>query len=182
MGSRFLTSFLVSFLMTVAVLAAGGLAITKATVRKPRDPFRTAAFEFDLATGWSCELDGTEYVCMPPGQEPRSAIAIIAMKERNKADNLQAYEEHLTKPQVNVVGGTSTPSQVKYVKRRTLGAREWVEALHLGSEIATFETYYLGTVTSNLGVLVTMSVREDHAAEYIQQLNGMMETLNVYQR
>ena len=73
-------------------------------------------------------------------------------------------------------------SEVRYVKRRMLGAHEWVEALHLGAEVQNFETYYLATATSHLGILVTMSVHKDHSAAYIQQMNDMMSTLNIYQR
>jgi hypothetical protein len=56
------------------------------------------------------------------------------------------------------------------------------EALHSGSEIPHFDTYYLGTTTSLLGILVTMSVHKGHSAKYIGQMNEMMRTLTVYQR
>ena len=44
--------------------------ISQLMVPPMRDVFRTAAFEFDLATGWWCELDGSEYVCSPPASRP----------------------------------------------------------------------------------------------------------------
>ena len=65
------------------------------------------------------------------------------------------------------------------MKRHILGSAEWVEALHTGSEIPNYDTYYLGTTTSHLGILVTMSVEKDHEVTFIQQLNDMMRTLNV---
>ena len=49
---------------------------------------------------------------------------------------------------------------MRYVKRRKLGDREWVEALHVGSEIAAYHTYYLATTTSYLAILVTMSAHK----------------------
>jgi hypothetical protein len=78
--------------------------------------------------------------------------------------------------------GASRLSETRHVKRRTIANHEWVEALHSGSEIANFDTYYLGTTTSNLGILVTMSVHKDSSDKYIAQLNDMIATLNIYQR
>ena len=69
MGSRFLTALLSSFALTLAVLGAAGYAVTVLTVPAPRELLRTAAFEFDLAPGWNCDREGTEWVCHPPRQE-----------------------------------------------------------------------------------------------------------------
>src|SRR4051812_49096404 len=93
--TRFLTAFLTCFVATVAILGGAGYLVTRVAVPPPRELFRTGAFEFELAPGWWCELDGTEYVCTPPSKPPHPAIAIIAMKERNGQDNLAAYEKHL---------------------------------------------------------------------------------------
>ena len=135
-GSRFLLAMIGTFLATLVILAGAGFAVVAMTVPQPRDPFRAGAFEFDLAPGWWCELEGTEYVCNPPGKAPYSAIAVIATKQRNKDDNLAAYEDHLKQSQqVTDVAGSSTMSVVSYVKRVKLGDAEWIEALHLGSEI-----------------------------------------------
>ena len=183
MGPRFLVSLLGTFLATLVILIGAGYVITQMTVRQPRDPFRAGSFEFDLAPGWWCELEETEYVCTPPGQPPHPAVAVIAVKERSREDNLRAYEEHLKQRQNVTAGAAGTaPSEVSYVKRSRLGHVEWVEALQLGSEVPNYDTYYLATTTSNLGILVTMSVHKDHAATYVRQLTDMMSTLNVYQR
>src|SRR5262245_9951516 len=98
-GGRFLISLLTAFLLTLAVLGGLGYAVTQTAVPPTRDVFRSAFFEFDLAPGWWCCLDGGEYVCHPPGKPPHDAIAIMAMKERNDEDNLDAYEAHLRQPQ-----------------------------------------------------------------------------------
>jgi hypothetical protein len=183
MGSRFLGALLSWFVVTLAILVGAGYAVTQIVVRTPRDPFRAGSFEFDLAPGWWCEREGGEYVCTPPDPPPRAAIAIIAIKERNDRDNLQQYEEHLSRPLTPAADSNrvSGPSRIRYVRRRMLGATQWVEALHIGSEVPNYDTYYLGTTTSHLGILVTMSVHKDHEAEYVKQLNEMMSTLHVYQ-
>lgn len=183
MGPRFFIALVSAFAVTAVLLGGAGYTATRLMVPAPRDMFRAVAFEFELANGWWCELDGSEYVCSPPEKAPRSAIAIIAMKERNKDDSLDAYENHLRKPQAIDRDNPESPkSLVRFVRREAIGKRDWVTALHSGSELANFDTYYLATVTSHLGILVTMSVHKDRTQVYIGQLNQMMRTLNVYQR
>jgi hypothetical protein len=182
MGSRFLVSFVATLLATLVVLGGIGYAVTRITVGPPREAFRAGSFEFDLAPGWWCELDNQAYSCTPPGKPPYTATVLMVVKERSSNDTLRAYEDHLKEPKKDSVGGSGAPSVVRYVRRSKLGDREWVEALHTGSEIASYDTYYLATTTSLLGILVTMSVHRDHRAAYAQQLRDMMGTLNVYQR
>jgi hypothetical protein len=182
-GSRFLVSAVGSFLVTVAILASAGYAISEMSVRQPGDPFRAGSFEFDLAPGWWCEREKTEYVCNPSGRPPYSAIAIVAIKDRNESDNLKTYEDHLSQPRLVGDGASNKKmSVVSFVKRVKLGHAEWVEALHLGSEVLNYDTYYLATNTSHLGILVTMSVHRDYETIYAGQLTDMMRTLNLYQR
>jgi hypothetical protein len=92
--ARFLIVALATFLSTGAVLGGGGYLISQLMVPSMRDVFRTVAFEFDLARGWWCELDGSTFVCSPPGKPPYAAIVVLAMKEmkeRDEQDNLKAY-------------------------------------------------------------------------------------------
>jgi hypothetical protein len=181
---RFLTAALTAFLATVVVLGGGGYLASQLMVPPMRDVFRTAAFEFDLATGWWCELDGSEYVCSPPGKPPYAAIAILAMKERNDQDNLKAYEGHLKQPRPidNGTGGERRFSEVREVKRSVIGAHEWVEAMHSGSEIPNYDRYYFATVTSELGILVTLSANRNVSGQYVDRFREMIKTLHVYQR
>jgi hypothetical protein len=186
MRSRFIVSFLTAFVLTLSVLGGLGWAVwtaARVTARAPGEQFLSSYFEFDLAPGWSCELDGTEYVCQPAGKPPFPAIAIIAMKERNNQDRLEDYETHLRTPQlVTMKNGETRMSEVRFVKRTSLGGKQWVEALHAGSELPNFLTYYLATTTSALGILVTMSVHKDSVDKYRRQLDDMMSSLTVYQR
>jgi hypothetical protein len=183
MGSRFLVSFTIAFALTVSVLGGIGWAVAQFVVATPREQFFTSYFQFDLAPGWSCDLDGTEYVCNPPGGIPRPAIVIMAMKERNEQDRLEAYEEHLRQSQpFKHADGSTTMSEVRFVRRTKLGGKEWVEGLHIGSEVPNYHTYYLATTTSYLGILVTMSVHKGQTDGFVGQLTEMMATLVVYQR
>jgi hypothetical protein len=185
MGSQFFVALLTAFCITIGALAGAGYSVTLLTVPPPRDVFRTGFFEFEIAPGWECDQDGTEYVCQTRGKKQKGSIAIIAMKERKKdMDSLEEYETHLKKRQP--LGGDSGASSLSVIaiapRRIKLGQNEWVESLHCGSEIQNYCTYYLGTVTSHLGVLVTMSYREGQEATYLTDLSEMMKTIHVYQR
>jgi hypothetical protein len=178
---RFLVATSITFLITVVVLGGGGYLASQLIVPPMRDAFRTAAFEFDLAPGWWCELDASEYVCSPPGKPPYAAIAVLAMKERNDQDNLKAYEDHLKQPQA-IDSGEKKFSEVREIKRSMIGAHEWVEAVHAGSEIPNYDTYYFATITSELGILVTLSVNRRFSGQYVDRFKEMIKTLHVYQR
>lgn len=185
MGSRFLAALVTSFCITLLVLAGAGYAVTELAVSAPRDVFRTGFFEFEIAPGWECSLDGTEYVCQARGAKQKGAIAVIAMKERRQdMDSLDAYEAHLRQPQQfdRSPGSTASPSVIKKVGRIRLAGKDWVEALHFASELDNFYTYYLGTVTSDVGILVTMSYREGQEGTYQKDLADMMSTLRAYQQ
>ncbi len=185
MGSQFFIAFLTALCLTVGTLAGAGYGVTLLAVAPPRDMFRTGFFEFEVAPGWECDLEGSEYVCQARGEKQKGAIAIMAMKERKKGmDGLEEYEAHLGKPQQ--LGGNKEASSLSTIKkaptRIRLGPNEWVESLHCGSEIKNFCTYYLGTVTSHLGILVTMSYREGDEGKYMTDLSDMMKTVRMYQR
>jgi len=51
-------------------------------------------------------------------------------------------------------------SQLKGVKTRKISDHDWVDGLHLGSEISTYYTRYLATTKQNVAVLVTFSAHK----------------------
>jgi hypothetical protein len=183
-NTRFFAASLLTLLTTVALLGGAGYTISRLTVAAPRDVYRGPNFEFDLANGWFCEREGTETICRPEGSNRKRAIVIMTAKERNQSDNLAAYEAHLRQPQPlsGPNSETPTPSQVKFVRRRQLGGHEWVEGLHFGSEVPNYDTYYLATATTGIGILVTLSVHRSASEQMIGDLNVMMTTLQVYER
>lgn len=185
MGSHFLIAFLTIFCLTLGLLGGAGYGVTLLAVPPPRDVFRTGFYEFEVAPGWECDQDGTEYVCQAKGAKQKGAIAVMAMKERKAGmDSLEAYEAHLAKPQpLNGNPAASSISTIRIAPRRImLGANEWLESLHCGSELENFCTYYLGAVTSHVGILITMSYRENEEAAYRADLTEMMKTVRMYQR
>jgi hypothetical protein len=184
MGARFLLALLTSLAISLILLGGAGYAISRFTVPTPRNVVRSPTFEFQLAPGWQCRREGSETTCMPADRKPSPAVIIFAEKERGKDDTLDAYRTHLQTPQKRRESDESPESysEIKFVRERELGGRVWVESLHVGSELKNWETYYLATVTSYAGILVTLSSHQDYSARYIAELSDMIRTLRTYEK
>jgi hypothetical protein len=175
---RFFTTLGLSFVVTLAAVAgAAWLASMLMAPGPPPKRFITDTFELDLAPGWVCDLEETEYVCRK-GRPPTASIAVIAMKRRNSEDNLDAYEEHLRHPEANSDGKIP---ELRSLTRRHLANHEWVEGVQLSSEIANYVTIYLATNTSQVGVLATFSFHKDREAEERKDIDIMMSSLRIHQ-
>ena len=144
---------------------------------EPLPRFIADTFEFTLAPAWACDLEETD-VCWK-GKPPHEAIAIIAMKRRGPEDNLVAYKEHLSRPKPDEDG---TPSTIRSVERGTLAGYEWIESVHVSSEIRNYTTIYLATVTSQVGVVATFSIDRDHEEAGRREMDIMMSSLKIHQQ
>jgi hypothetical protein len=179
MNARFFAAASLAFVLTLASL--GGIGLVAAQFLAPPAPlprFIADTFEFTLAPSWVCDLEDTEYVCWK-GRPPHEAIAVIAMKRRGPQDNLAAYEEHLSTPQPGQDGALST---IRGVKLRRLAGYEWVEAVHVSSEIRNYITIYLATVTSQVGVVATFSIHEGYEEAGRREMDIMMSSLKIHQQ
>jgi hypothetical protein len=179
MTMSFWSRLFLSLIGTLGAIAAIAYGVVELGTTPPPKRFITSTFEFDLAPGWSCALEGTEYICTV-GTRPFEVICVIAMKYRNAQDTLDVYEEHVKQPRPAM--GTQTLSQVLSVERRWLGGHEWVDARHKDSEITGYFTHYLATTTSHLGVLVTFTALESKYEQRKAELDRMIESLTIHQR
>jgi LPXTG-motif cell wall-anchored protein len=59
---------------------------------------------------------------------------------------------------------------------------QWVDALHLASEVPGFYTRYLATVKEDLGVAVTFSVGKDQYSAYQPVMDKLASTLRVFRQ
>jgi hypothetical protein len=178
MKARLFTA-MAAFALTAAVLGVIGLlAAWLFAPAAPQPRLITDTFEFTLAPGWTCDLEEGDHVCTK-GKPPHEAIAIITLKRRGPDDNLAAYEEHLRAPKPGNAGTLSTVESVGHV---ALAGHDWVEAVHLGSEVPNYITIYRATVTSQVGVLATFSFHRDYEKAVRQDMNAMMRTLVIHQR
>ncbi len=169
----------------VATAAAVGALVTGVRVffdRTAEESFRSEAFEFVLPSRWACQLEETEWVCNPKTPPPHDAIIILVQKLRGPQDSLEAFETHLRTPKESTGSeGEAVRSEVRHLRRTRIRGQDWVDALHLGSELPGFLTRYLTTTTSGRAVLITFSARVEAYDDYARDLERMVQSLVVYE-
>lgn len=146
--------------------------------------FSTKYCEFELPSGWDCALEGSEYVCQSENADrKKEAIIILAAKIRGEQDNLDQYMAYLKKAkEYSLPGGKKQISESKNVKMSNVNGQQWVDALHLASEVPGFYTRYLATVKEDLGIAVTFSVTKDLYSSYQPIIDKLISTLRVFRQ
>lgn len=124
--------------------------------------FSNSYVNFELPPRWDCQSEATEWICRSDQRgDAQTAIIILTAKEVGPTDSLQSYEAYLKAPKtIPGPGGKPIGSQLKGVKIRKISDHDWVDGLHLGSEIPTYYTRYLATTKQNIAVLVTFSAHK----------------------
>lgn len=138
--------------------------------------------EFELPGGWECLLEGTEWVCQSVNKDrKKEAIIILAAKLRGQRDGLAEYQGYLQAPKTfTLPGGRTQVSEAKYTKKKTINGHQWIDSLHMASEVPGFYTRYLATVKEDLGVAVTLSVSKDHYSAYQGIFDSIVGSLRVF--
>ncbi|HAZ12654.1 MAG: hypothetical protein A2X86_11350 [Bdellovibrionales bacterium GWA2_49_15] len=146
--------------------------------------FTSQYTEFELPPGWQCALEGTEWVCQSENEErKKEAIIILAAKIRGPQDSLDQYQAYLKGQKTfTLPGGRTQVSEAKTANVKTINDHQWVDALHLASEVPGFYTRYLATVKEDLGVAVTFSVAKDHYSSYQSIFDNIVATLRVFRQ
>jgi hypothetical protein len=146
--------------------------------------FTTKYCEFELPSGWECALEGSEWVCQSENADrKKESIIILAAKTRGEQDNLDEYMAYLKKvKEYNLPGGKKQVSEPKSTKLSRINDQQWVDALHLASEVPGFYTRYLATVKEDLGVAVTFSVNKDLYTSYQPIIDKLVSTLRVFRQ
>ncbi|PIP89584.1 MAG: hypothetical protein COW01_11445 [Bdellovibrionales bacterium CG12_big_fil_rev_8_21_14_0_65_38_15] len=144
--------------------------------------FTSQFCEFELPPGWECALEGTEWVCQSTNeQRKKEAIIILAAKERGPQDSMMEYEAYLKKNKTFMLpGGKTQVSEPKDIKLREVNGQNWVDSLHLASEVPGFYTQYLATVKESLGIAVTFSVGKDFYDSYRGVFENIISTMRVF--
>lgn len=146
--------------------------------------FSSRFCEFELPPGWDCALEGSEYVCQSENADrKKESIIILAAKMRGEQDNLDEYMAYLKKSKEYALpGGKKQVSEPKSTKLTRINDHQWVDALHLASEVPGFYTRYLATVKEDLGVAVTFSVSKDLYTQYQPVMDKLVSTLRVFRQ
>ncbi len=158
-----------------------GLTLSSAVSAKR---FSSKYCEFELPSGWECALEGSEYVCQSENADrKKESIIILAAKIRGEQDSIDEYQAYLKKTkEYNLPGGKKQISEPKHTKLTKINDHQWVDALHLASEVPGFYTRYLATVKEDLGVAVTFSVSKDLYTTYQPIIDKLVSTLRVFRQ
>lgn len=146
--------------------------------------FSNQFVQFELPTGWQCAIEGSEWVCQSENQDRRKeAIIILAAKYRGPQDSLEQYQAYLKGDKTyQLPGGKMQRSEPRYVKSDSINNQQWVDALHLASEVPGFYTRYLATVKEDLGVAVTFSVTKDLYNAYQGIFENVIASMRVFRQ
>jgi hypothetical protein len=146
--------------------------------------FTSQYCQFELPLGWVCSLEGSEYVCQSTNEErKKEAIIILAAKIRGEQDTLRDYQTYLKKTKTfQIPGGKTQISDPKYTEKKVINGHQWIDSLHLASEIPGFYTRYLATVKEDLGIAVTFSVAKDLYSTYAEVFDRVINSLRVFRQ
>jgi len=143
--------------------------------------FSNSFLSFTLPDSWICNLEGVAWVCAPKGpKDENEAVIVMAAKVASPEDTLPNFLAYLQKPKtITSKVGTPVASQIMYAQERVLDNAKWVQAQHIGSEVADFYTLYVATVKEGLAILVTFSVDKAKAKLYNPIFDQAMKTLKI---
>lgn len=146
--------------------------------------FTSQFCEFELPSGWDCQLEATEWLCQSEDKErKKEAIIVLAAKYRSEQDTLDAYKALLSKPKTfTMPGGKVQVSEAKSVSIKSINGQNWVDALHMASEVPGFYTRYLATVKDSLGIALTFSVSKEHYDAYQDIFEKIAATARVFEQ
>ena len=178
MNATFLKAFAGGVALSATTICGLGIGAAWLLVGPAPQRFATAAFSFQLAPGWTCGREATEYVCHL-GQPPFDAIVVMTMKYRSVDDSLAKYEEHLRAPMPAV--GREGYAELISIGRPTIGGSKWVEGILRDSEIHNYDTTYLAGATAEVGILFTLSVHANYRDIRAKDLRQMVQSLVIYQ-
>jgi hypothetical protein len=117
--------------------------------------FRSDYLKFELPSGWTCNLEETEFVCEPPhaAGEPVGAIMILTAKFVGAEDTLADFKRHLEQRAAQL----GTKAALKPPTAVLIQDILWVDATLAGSEAPSYNTRYLATARNGIAILFTFS-------------------------
>jgi hypothetical protein len=145
--------------IAIAFTAAGYL-LALASFPDPWQRFFNSYMSFYLPQGWECVPAGTEFVCRSNESDvARRSLFVMTAKFIGPDDNYSYYERYLREPRApGVESDSSAPkSIVEAVEYRSISGQKWLVAVHRGSLLENYRTYYYVTLHKNLAVLITYS-------------------------
>lgn len=129
--------------------------------------FSTSYLSLELPEDWVCNNVNRDWACQPKDvMQQKGAVLVISAKQAGPQDHLDSLRNMLKTPQVITGARRATiTSKMDWLKDVQLSGESWVECLHLNREIENFYTYYLGTVSRGLTILLSLSFQNDKSKQ-----------------
>jgi hypothetical protein len=143
--------------------------------------FRNSYVSFELPPSWKCQTSNTEWVCHSQFQKgAKSASIIFTAKEKGPSDTFSAYQAILRTPRnLKLKKSGFKKSKVIHLGPRRINNHEWMDGMHLGSEVGPYYTRYLATTKNNLAILVTFSAHRKVYTKYSNDFLKAIQSLRV---
>jgi hypothetical protein len=164
---------IVNFVVLLTVLSLSTLVQAKV--------FRNAYIAFEMPDDWNCTLEQTEWVCRSAKlPDMKEAIIILTAKEVGPTDSFPMYESHLNNPITANAQPAATQSKMIYkAKYVQINNQQWLDGLHLGSEVPNYFTRYMATIKNKIAVLVTFSAHEKFYSKYSTMFHNAIMSMRV---
>lgn len=143
--------------------------------------FSNSYVSFELPARWKCEIEKTEWFCRSDvTRYSKEAVIILTAKEVGPGDSLSQYEAYLKTPKIiSAPDGTPIHSKVRQVKTIQINGHQWVDGMHLASEVPFYYTRYLATVKQRIAILVTFSAHQRFYTKYSNDFFKAIQSLKV---
>lgn len=141
--------------------------------------FTNAYISFNMPDTWNCTLEQTEWVCRSTKtDESKEAIIILTAKEVGPTDSYANYRQHLNNP---IAARAGSSSQIVYSSKETkISNQDWLDGLHMGSEVPNYYTRYVATIKdSKIAILITFSAHKNFYPKYSQLFFDAISSLKV---
>lgn len=143
--------------------------------------FQNSYVSFELPPRWECQVEKTEWICRSDMlSSQKEAMIILTAKEVGPMDDLGQYETYLKTPKsISDTSGKPVMSKVRQVKKTSINGLEWVDGMHLDSEVPFYYTRYLATKKDRIAVLVTFSAHQRFYTKYSNDFFRAVNSLRI---
>jgi hypothetical protein len=173
-------SFILLFSSTLSFAQTAGPTQQTKLPAKAGSAFLIPPLKMALTSDWKCTFYQEDWLCLNEKKpKPHVSGVIIRVSKKTADDELANYEFQLSNPKQLVLDGQRTMSTVKKVKRVNIHGLQWVEGVHVGSEIADWWTHYYSTTTGDVAVTVAISAHPDFYPAGIIEHTNMINSFQI---
>lgn len=143
--------------------------------------FRNTYLTFEIPENWSCQLEGIAWVCSPKSViENKEALLVVTAKMAGPDDTLLGFEKYLRKPKaLSTKTHAGAFSKFVSLEHKKMTGLEWIQSIHIGSEIPEFQTTYAATVKEGLAILVSFSFDTDYRGKYEKIFSTLFTSMKI---